>query len=260
MTAPRHIAILAYGPSLQQYVELTKALGGREAFCDEVWAVNAIGSVLNCDRVFHMDDVRIQEIRVAAQPDSNIAAMLAWLKKTKTPVYTSRAHAAYAALVEYPLEHVLNLAGGMAYFNSTPAYAVALALAELAAVRATSDPKAGLVLSLFGLDYTYANAHDAEKGRACIEFWLGRAHAMGVDVRVSSHSSLLDACEAEPPLYGYGRFGSRDVAFGKKPDGSIAVSFADRATMPTADEIEAAYDHSRHPSPLAGNVTQQKEA
>jgi hypothetical protein len=32
--------------------------------------------VLVCDRVFHMDDIAVQEIRAAANPDGNIAAML----------------------------------------------------------------------------------------------------------------------------------------------------------------------------------------
>lgn len=237
----KHIALLAYGPSLHQYVELAKAIGGREAFSDEVWAVNAVGSVLACDLVFHMDDVRIQEVRAAAEPESNIARMLIWLKTTKIPVFTSRAHSDYPSLVEYPLEKVLNATGGVPYFNSTPAYAIALALAEYGA---------DLVLSLFGLDYTYANVHRAEKGRACIEYWLGRAHAMGADVRISNRSSLLDSCE-EHTLYGYGPFGSRDVVTSRDPrTGRLAVAFKSRPELPSAAEIETAYDHSRHPSPL----------
>jgi hypothetical protein len=251
---PHHIAVLAHGPSLHQYVALAKAIGGREAFCDEVWAVNSVGSVLACDLVFHMDDVRIQQIRADAAPDSNIAHMLNWLKITRTTVMTSRGHTDYPSLVEYPLEHVLNSTGGMPYFNSTPAYALALALACFA----DGAYPGGLILSLFGLDYTYANAHDAEKGRACIEFWCGRAHALGVDVRVSDKSSLLDSCEAQS-LYGYGAFGSRDVALTRDEDGRLSVKFAERAALPTAQEIEAAYDHSRHPSPLVSGVTQPED-
>jgi SAM-dependent methyltransferase len=57
----------------------------RLKYCDEVWTINALGDVLACDRVFHMDDVRIQEIRAAAEPDSNIAAMLAWMKTAPGP-------------------------------------------------------------------------------------------------------------------------------------------------------------------------------
>jgi hypothetical protein len=71
-----HIAILGLGPSVRQYLELTKRAGGRSAFCTETWGINALGDVFACDRIFHMDDVRIQEIRAAAKPDSNIARML----------------------------------------------------------------------------------------------------------------------------------------------------------------------------------------
>lgn len=247
MSPPNHVAIVAYGPSMHQYVALAKAMGSRRAFCDEVWGVNAVGSVLHCDRVFHMDDVRIQEIRAAAEPDSNIAHMLAWLKTAPGPIYTSRAHPDYPGLVDFPLESVVNATGGMPYFNSTPAYAVALAIAE--GVK---------VLSLFGLDYTYANAHDAERGRACVEFWLGRAHALGIDIRVSDRSSLLDSCDADR-LYGYGRFSSITPNFTQRPDGSIAVEMAENADLPSAADIERAYDHSRHPSPLVSGVTQPKE-
>jgi len=246
---PRHVSIVAYGPSMHTYVDVAKAIGSRTAYCDEVWAINSVAGVIHCDRAFHMDDVRIQEIRAAARPDSNIAHMLAWLKRAPGPIYTSRAHPDYPGLVDFPLADVLNKTGGMPYFNSTPAYAVALALAE------------GFeTISLFGLDYTYANAHDAEKGRACIEFWLGRAFALGVRVHVPNTSSLLDRISSHKRLYGYGEFGSLDVEITPGEDGKLAVRFDERASLPTADEIEAEYDHSRHPSPQVSGVTQQKEA
>ncbi len=102
-----HVAILGLGPSVKQYLEITKRFGGRHAYCDETWGINALGDVFACDRIFHMDDVRIQQIRADARPDSNIARMLDWLKTTTTPVVTSRAHTAYPALEEFPLAEVL---------------------------------------------------------------------------------------------------------------------------------------------------------
>lgn len=241
----KRVAIIAYGPSMHAYVNLAKALGGRHMLVDEVWGINAVASVIRCDRAFHMDDVRIQQVRVDAQPDSNIKAMLDWLKTADVPVYTSRLHPDFACLVEYPLADVLNRVGGLPYFNSTPAYAVALAIAE-----GFSE------ISLFGLDYAYANSHHAEKGRACIEFWCGQAMARGIDVIIPNTSSLLDACLAQS-LYGYGRFGSRDVAL-KLVKGRVRARFTERPDLPTADEIEREYDHSRHPSPLVSGVTQPK--
>lgn len=235
--SPRHVCILGLGPSVQEYLNLAKALGGRRRLADEIWGINALGDVVACDRVFHMDDVRIQEIRTAAAPDSNIGVMLDWLKSHPGPIYTSRLHPDYPGLVEFPLEAVINSCG-VPYFNSTAAYAVALAIHEGAEV-----------ISLFGCDYTYPNAHHAEKGRACVEFWLGVATARGIEVRLAGQTSLMDAIEGRQ-LYGYGAMGSRDVTIADDGEGGAKVSFEERATLPTAAEIEAAYDHSKHPSPL----------
>jgi hypothetical protein len=57
---------------------------------------------------------------------------------------------------------------GMAYLNNTGACAVAYAV-HIGVKK----------ISLFGCDYTYPNVHDAEKGRACLEFHLGIAKAAG---------------------------------------------------------------------------------
>jgi hypothetical protein len=36
-----HIAILGLGPSVHQFQLLAQRMGGRRAFCDEVWTINA---------------------------------------------------------------------------------------------------------------------------------------------------------------------------------------------------------------------------
>lgn len=226
----KHIAILGLGPSLDQYLEITKRLGGRSRFCDETWAINALGNVFDCDLIFHMDDVRIQTIRAEAAPASNIAAMLHWLKTSRVPVVTSRAHPDYPALVEYPLEDVLNHLGH-GYFNSTAAYAVAFAI------------HAGATkISLFGMDYTYPSAHDAEKGRACVEFWIGQAHARGIHINLPKTTTLMDSMYSQSArLYGYDCVA---VAFNSQADGTVKLAFTERETLPTAAEIEKNYDHS----------------
>jgi SAM-dependent methyltransferase len=230
----KHVAIVALGPSSDQYVDITKRQGGRHKFCDETWAINAMGDVIDCDLIFHMDDVRIQEIRAAAAPASNIAAMVKWLKTSKVPVVTSRPHPDYPALVEFPLEDVLNHLGHD-YFNNTAAYAVAFAIHIGVAE-----------LSLFGMDYTYANVHDAEKGRACVEFWIGQAHARGIRVHLPKSTSLLDAnVPRSARLYGYDTL---DIEFSMQADGQVKLGFTPRTSLPTAAEIEANYDHSQPPA------------
>lgn len=233
--APTHVAILGLGPSLAQFMQIARGLGGRSAYCDEVWSINALGNVFHCDRIFHMDDVRIQEIRAAAAPDSNIANMLKWMKAHPGPIITSRLHPDYPGLVEFPLESVINDLG-FAYFNNTAAYAVAYAI-HLCVRK----------ISLYGCDFTYPNAHDAEKGRACVEFWLGFAKARGIEIATAQTSSLIDACVPwDQKLYGYD---TRDVVV-KKNGGMYDVEFVERETLPTAAEIEARYDHSTHPNTL----------
>lgn len=243
---PKSVAILGLGPSVTQYLEIAKRAGGRHV--DEVWGINALGDVFTCDRVFHMDDVRIQEARAAAAPDGNIAAMLRWLKRHPGPIYTSRTHPDYPGLVEFPLADVVN-AFGQVYFNSTAAYAVAMAV-HMGVER----------MEIYGFDFTYPNAHHAEKGRACVEFWLGIAVSRGINVKAPHVSTLLDGCEPEGKLYGYDTLA---VAFENTPSGLIHVSFTekDQAAVPSAADIEARYDHTRHPNSLvAANVSQMEAA
>lgn len=239
--APAHVAIVGLGPSCATFFEVTRRLGGVSAYCDEVWGINAIGDVLRCDRIFHMDDLKVQEVRAAAKPDGNIAAMVRWLKTHPGPIYTSRLRAGYPGLVEFPIEDVLNAKadgsnGGAPYFNSTAAYAIAFAI-HIGVKQ----------ISLFGLDYTLANSHHAEQGRACVEFWLGIAAARGIEISIPDSSSLMDACATDRDrLYGYDCV---DVAFETGADNRLSLSFTEREA-PTAEEIEARYDHAKHPNRL----------
>lgn len=234
---PDHVVILGLGPSLESYVNLVKRLGDRRAFCDEVWGINAVGSVIQCDRIFHMDDVAVQEIRAAARPRSNIARMLDWLRREDgLPIYTSVVRDGYPSLVPYPLEAVVESCG-FAYFNSTAAYAVALAV-HLGVKQIT----------LFGCDFTYPKAHDAEKGRACVEFHLGIAAARGIKIGFPDATSLMDAVSPmSERIYGYDAFEISVVIDEQSPDGRLALAPRD---LPSAEEIEARYDHSAHPNAL----------
>lgn len=239
-SVPDHVSIVGLGPSCVAFFELTRRLGGVSAYCDEVWGINAIGDVLRCDRIFHMDDVKVQEIRAKERPDSNIAAMVRWLKKHRGPVYTSIIRPGYPGLVAFPIEDVLNARhdsnGGAPYFNSTAAYAVAYAV-HIGVQR----------ISLFGLDYTLPNAHHAEQGRACVEFWLGIAAARGIEITVPETSSLLDACAPDPErLYGYD---CMDVRLEARDDGGVRVVMTEKEP-PSASDVEGRYDHRKHPNRL----------
>jgi len=232
----KHIALVGMGPSVDQYLDIVKRLGGRSAFCDETWVINALGNVLDCDLIFHMDDVRVQERRAEAAPASNIANMVRWLKTSRVPVVTSRKHPDYPATVDFPLEDVLNNLKHD-YFNSTAAYAVAFAI-HIGATK----------ISLFGMDFTYPNSHQAEKGRACVEFWLGVAQERGIKLSMPKTTTLMDAMsERKDRLYGYDTV---EVVFDTQKDGTVKLEFKPLDEIPTADEIERRYDHSRHVNSL----------
>lgn len=241
LPVPDHVTIIGQGPSCALFFEITRRLGGVHAYCDEVWGINTLGDVLRCDRVFHMDDVAVQEIRAAAKPDGHIAALVRWLKKHPGPVYTSVVRDGYPGLVAFPLEQVLNRSadhnGGAPYFNSTTAYAVAYAI-HIGVKK----------ISLYGIDYTLPDRHKGEKGRACVEYWLGVAAARGIEISVAGTSTLLDACAPdEERLYGYDGV---DVMLHDQEDGTVKVEMRPRDTLPTAAEMEDRYDDRRHTNRL----------
>lgn len=240
--APKRVALLGLGPSLSHYLEVTKRHGGRRALFDEVWAVNALGDILAADRVFLMDDVRVQEAFARLNPSHLVGEMLRWLKGHPGPVYTSRAYPDYPGLVDFPLAEVVR-STGVAYFNNTPAYAIAYAI------------HIGVeVLSLYGMDYTFANAHVAEKGRACVEFWLGMAKARGMRIVTPASTSLLDSCV--PPQERFYGYRTQDVKVDQAGSQIVGVRLEERP-MPTDDEIaqhELREDRALHPNPLVARA------
>lgn len=232
---PEHVALLGLGGSLEQFSDITKRLGGSHAYCDEVWAINAVAGTYIADRIFHMDDVAVQELRAQAKPESNIARMLEWLKVHPGPIVTSVARKGYPGLVPYPIEDVLS-EFKIPYFNSTAAWAVAYAV-HLGVKR----------LSIFGCDFSYPDVHHAERGRACVEFWLGVGFAKGMVITIARGSTLMDAmCSEADRLYGYDAF---DLTL-RRTEERVYVDFVEKP-LPSAEEMERRYDHSR---PVAQQV------
>lgn len=152
---------------------------------------------------------------------------------------TSIPHPDYPGTVAFPLEEVLNEFPN-AYFNSTAAYAVAEAIHAGATT-----------LSLWGCDFTYPNAHDAEKGRACVEFWLGMAAERGIKILVPKSTTLLDALHTQAErFYGFDCVEMEITREGSK----IKVGMTEK-DAPTAAEIEHRYCHLRHPNALVEKAT-----
>jgi hypothetical protein len=137
----------------------------------------------------------------------------------------------FEGLVEFPLEAVVNKFRAHPYFNSTVAYAIALAAYE------------GHDMTIYGADFHYPTNVTpegralAESGRACCEFWIGIAVASGLHVDITNTSTLMDAGQGSGP-YGYdGKHIKGEV---KLADGRIAFELTD-VPLPTAAEIERRY-------------------
>ena len=266
---PARVAIVAMGASKSTYLEYACRGGGRHAEWDEVWAVNSTGGVVQHDRLFHMDDVLVQERRTALNPE--VKGLMDWMQHHPGPVYTSTTSAdmiqkavelrtilheghghtvegqtteeldaviqeqidyleetaplydRYPGLVSYPLKEVLESTGAP-YLNNTVAMAIAYAL------------HIGVkTLSLFGVDFTYPDAHISEKGRACCEFLLGLAAARGMEVRVPETTTLLDA-NMPDKFYGYDAWTVRAES---TPAGVRIIKTP--KDLPTAEEMEERY-------------------
>lgn len=238
--APRRVALVGLGPSRVEYIDAADRAGDRFKLFDETWTFNSFVNTIESDRLFHMDDVLVQELR-AANGNTRVAGMLVAMKRYKGPIYTSFAESEYPTAVDYPLHDVVKKYHSL-YFTTTPPYAVAYA--GLIGVRE---------LHVFGCDYTWPGMAEAEGGRACMEYWLGRVQGEGMRVVVSPNTSLLDARVSRfssVKLYGYDRVA---ISMEDRGGGKLALIMEEKA-LPTVAEIEERYSHRKPGSSVALDV------
>jgi hypothetical protein len=136
---------------------------------DEVWGINAVGSVIYHDRTFMMDPPsRFLDTDDAGGQTTGMKRMLTTGEK---PIYTCELDERAKNLVLYPIDEIV------------------------------AD------LNCCYLNFTYkGNLHFAESGRACVEFWLSKCMHADMQVGVAGSSTLLDTnVETREKLYGYHR-------------------------------------------------------
>jgi hypothetical protein len=188
--APYVVAIVAMGPSHADYVRECISKSSRRGVADETWAINAMAGIIEHDRAIIMDDLPYFA-KAAREANPSLAGYQDWLAKHPGPIYAQRKYAEFPGAIPYPLEGVLNDLG-YAYFNTTVAYAIGLAIAM--------EVKH---MKLYGIDFTYANNRGfAEAGRACVEYWLGVAISRGIRVTIAPSSTLCDQANGRQ-LYGW---------------------------------------------------------
>lgn len=230
---PESVAIIAMGKSARDYLAACSKLGTRKRFADEVWAVNAMGGVIQHDRVFIMDDLAIQADRAEADPEGSVAGQMSWIRDHDRPIYTPRAYERYPTAIEYPLEWVMNRTGH-AYFNNTVPYAFALAMAM-----GVPD------IHLYGCDYSYSDgeAHKREQGRACLEYWVAVASTAGITVHIPETSTLLDADKNSKGQTFYGYHTERMTLDLSDEGFRVSREPLTADETPTARQIEYRYSH-----------------
>ena len=186
----KNIALVAMGQSqIDYHLSRTHSL----AF-DEVWAINAMVSVLpEIDRAFILDPMsRFLDTEDAG---SMTEIMRKYLPQIDYPIYTCELDKRVPAAEEFPLGPLVGDLG-CAYFNNTVAYAIAFALWNKVSH-----------LTVFGVDFTYkTNMHFAESGKACCEFWLAKCMENNIEVSVAPRSNLLETdIHTKEKLYVYHR-------------------------------------------------------
>jgi len=123
-----------------------------------------------------------------ARPDAHIPDYIADLHQLTCPIYMVDVDPAYPTSVRYPLERVQAAVPPRyrAYFTSSAAYMVALAMLE------------GFeTIALYGIDCATGTEYELQK--PCLEAWCSLAEGRGHEVIVPATSSLFKT----PFMYGY---------------------------------------------------------
>lgn len=151
----------------------------------EVWGCNSLWRICQ-DTAGHFRADRWFEMHpMSVQTDDELRA----IARCPIPIY-HLGDATYEQApmgVPYPLEAVLNRFR-YRYFTCTFAYQIALALLE-----------GFTTIGLFGVELDRGSSRERMVEKACVEFWMGLALGMGVNIITPQDSHLT----VQEHLYGY---------------------------------------------------------
>ena len=184
------VVIVAMGTSRNDFTTMQMTERRPSLMKDaEIWGINYLGAAWHLDRLVHVDPIW------PYLGNDVVREMCEKTLKSNTPVYTSWPYCpstgqSYSNFQLYPFDKIVETLG-VHYINGSVSAAIALAMYE------------GFnEISLFGCDFSYPDAHVAESGRACCEFWLGVASQRGIKVAIAQSSTLLDINVNQQP-YGW---------------------------------------------------------
>lgn len=194
MTSPKKVALVGLGGSRHAFGNHTMKQGYQEKTWrwDEVWTMNAGFQVYFHDRVFLMDDMRVQAKRYPLIADM--------LKKHDKPIFTSTVYPEFLSAVRFPIEEVVKKLG-TDFLNNTASYAIAYAMAT-----GVED------LFLYGCDFAWPDHYTKEMGGESAAYLLGMTRNFGMRYYLPDTSTFLAANTIKViegfthrPLYGYMR-------------------------------------------------------
>ncbi len=158
---------------------------------DEVWGVNDIGLVHKLDKLWVMDDL--------VKSPGKCSHFDEYLKKTKTPIVTSKAYPEYPTSIEFPLQKALNHVGDnmtTRLLGNTIAYACIYA--EMCGVKD---------MYIWGVDFTdISELQPFNEGYIPLAtaFMFGRLVANGMNIHLHEESKLLHLTDhINSQFYGY---------------------------------------------------------
>lgn len=171
----RIVAIVGYASS-------SRDLANQQPPDVEIWALSDAYTFLRrASRWFEVHDYN---------NDEGAAAWQTKMREIGVPVFCLFPLAGVPNSFPLPYAEICEALGVDAYFTSTIAYMLAMAVYE--SVKE---------IRLFGIDMATGTEYEGQ--RACCEYWIGVARAKGIKVVIPDSSPL---CKA--PLYGFGFNGS----------------------------------------------------
>lgn len=194
----KKVVILGMGHSLFDWIH--ECYGEAPVWSEEgteVWSLNYSGFAMHSHVCFNMHDIDAD-----ANPDHR-RIFESYKLMPHLKVVSVKSYDWLPNSYEYPLQEVMeDPCSSVPYFTNSTSYLVALALA----CRATE-------IRIYGCDFDYDQrlmpSEKFERGRANMEFWLGRATAFGCSLSVAPHSTLLGMSDilhaGRLPFYGYGQ-------------------------------------------------------
>ena len=188
---PKTVALLGLGRSMAGYVG-HKCQSSLEIQFDEVWTVNFGMDVFRHDKLFLMDDMRLQSKDMPFYEKA--------MKEHDKVIITSKAYEEFPQSWEFPVKEVIEFIGDD-FLNSSVAYAIAWAM-----FIGVKD------ISLYGCDFHYPDMNRRELGGQCAAYLLGLARHFGMTYHLPQGTTLLSAHEVvlvnDKPhrrLYGYAK-------------------------------------------------------